>query len=219
MRAEARRDLPGSILMARGYAVSEASTGEDVLRDVPEVDPDVVLLDIGLPDLDGVEVIRRLRLQSDVPVIMLSVRTSEADKIAALEAGADDYLTKPCEIGELLEHVRALVRRKDIEQARLLVSGDLVVDLEHGAVKSGDHRIDLTGAQFEVLQVLVLNAGRLLTQRRLARELWPEKNDQESLHLLRSTIGSLRQKLESDPLRPRRITTEPGVGFRLRIES
>lgn len=212
------RQILRAQLTARGYSVHEASTGADVLRTVPVLQPEVVLLDLGLPDIDGVEVTRRLRRESPVPVVILSVRASESDKIAALDAGADDYLTKPCQPADLLERIRTALHRNNIQTTRTFRAGDMTVDLETHAVEIGDHEIELTATEFEVLRVLVQNAGRLLTQHRLTRELWGEKLPAESLQLLRTTVGSLRQKLEVDPARPRHISTEPGVGFRLRTE-
>lgn len=205
-------------LTARGYAVYEAANGEEVLRAVPALRPDVVLLDLGLPDIDGIEVTRRLRLGTRIPIIILSVRAGESDKIAALDAGADDYLTKPCQPGDLLERIRAALLRKTIEGSQVFRAGDLTVDLEGRAVRVGNHQIQLTATEYELLKVLVQNAGRLLTQGRLSHAVWAETRDTEALQLLRSTIGSLRQKLEADPARPRHIATEPGVGFRLRTE-
>lgn len=205
-------------LTARGYLTYEAGTGGEVLQAVPVLQPDVVLLDLGLPDMDGIEVTKQLRLLSQVPVIILSVRASESDKIAALDSGADDYLTKPCQSGELLERIRTALFRKTTEGARVFQAGDLLVDLEHHLVQIGDREIQLTSDEYDLLRILALNAGRLLTQRRLAHEVWSEKHGDEALQLLRTTIGSLRQKLEVDPARPRHISTEPGVGFRLRTE-
>lgn len=205
-------------LTARGYSVHEAASGEEAIRAVSTIEPDVVLLDLGLPDIDGIEVTRRLRQRTRIPIVVLSVRAGESDKIAALDAGADDYLTKPCQPGDLLERIRAALLRKKIEGARIFRAGDLSVDLEGRAVRVDNHQIPLTAAEYELLRVLVQNAGRLLTQNRLTHEVWGELGDMEALQLLRSTIGSLRRKLETDPARPRHIATEPGVGFRLRTE-
>lgn len=206
-------------LTARNYLVYEAGTGEQVLEEAARCKPDVVLLDLGLPDIDGIEVTRLLRQRSQVPVIILSVRAGESDKIAALDAGADDYLTKPCPPGELLERVRSALWRKTIGGLHTFHAGDLDVDLQQHAVQVGDRPIQLTSNEFDLLRVLVLNAGRLLTPHRLTHEAWSEKQDEEALQLLRTTIGSLRRKLEVNPARPRHITTEPGVGFRLRTEA
>jgi two-component system, OmpR family, KDP operon response regulator KdpE len=204
-------------LTARGYFVHEASTGDEVLRAVPALRPDVVIIDLGLPDVDGTEVIQRLRLSSKTPVIVLSVRAAAAEKIAALDAGADDYLTKPCQPVDLDERIRAMLFRAKFQGAVFAVS-DLIVDLHHRTVHIDKNEIQLTATEYELLKVLVLNAGRLLTQRRLTHEVWGEKHDDEALRLLRTTIGTLREKLEPDPARPRHIAMEPGVGYRLRTE-
>ena len=205
-----------ALLTSRGYVTFEAGTGEEVLQAASGVQPDVILLDLGLPDLDGIEVIRRLRQSLQTPIIILSVRAGESDKIAALEAGADDYLTKPYHPTDLCEHLRDALLRSSSLNEPVWKSGNLKVDLERASVEVNDKAIHLTAGEFDLLRALVLNAGRLLTQRRLAREAWGGKDDQESLQLLRTTIGSLRGKLESDPARPHHIVTEPGVGYRLR---
>ena len=205
-------------MSARGYRVFEAGTGSEVLRAVQRLLPDVVILDLGLPDIDGFEVTRRIRAMSPVPVIILSVRTAESDKIAALDAGADDYLSKPWQTGELIERTRAALLRETMQADRIFHCGDLAVDLQAGMVQIGSNRIQLTAKEYGLLKVFVLNAGRLLTQRRLTREAWGERWDDDVLQLLRATVASLRQKLEINPARPRLITTEPGVGFRMRVE-
>jgi two-component system, OmpR family, KDP operon response regulator KdpE len=216
---EAIRRVLRAQLTARGYQVDEASTGQEVLEKTALRQPDVVLLDLGLPDIDGIEVTRLLRQRSEVPVIILSVRAGETDKIAALDAGADNYLTKPCQPSELLERIRSALLREATLGMHTFHAGDLAVDLDQHAVQLGDRPIQLTSTEFDLLRVLVLNAGRLLTASRLSHEAWSEKHDEEALQLLRTTIGSLRRKLETNPARPRHITTEPGVGFRLRTEA
>jgi two-component system KDP operon response regulator KdpE len=204
-------------LTARGHSVYEADTGADVLRTASELDPDVILLDLGLPDIDGIEVTQRLRRTTQAPIIILSVRAAESDKLAALDAGADDYLTKPYQANELFERIRTALLRTTLQGEPVFEAGDLVVDLKRRTVRIGSNQIQLTGAEYELLKVLVLNAGKLMTQRRLASDVWG-RHDIEALQLLRTTIGSLRQKLEANPLRPRHIATELGVGFRLRTE-
>jgi two-component system, OmpR family, KDP operon response regulator KdpE len=204
-------------LTARGYVVHEACTGEDVLRIVPVLQPDVILLDIGLPDIDGIEVTRRLRPLVQTPIIILSVHASESDKIAALDAGADDYLTKPCDLGDLLDRIGTVLRRVLCQDAELFTTGDLIVDLSRQIVQVANNRVCLTEMEYDLLKVLVSNAGRLLTQRRLIREVWSETNEDSALPLLRTTMTSLRQKLGSDRSHPGHIATEPGVGYRLRI--
>ena len=214
---EAIRHVLHAQLSARGHSVYEAGTGADVLRTVSELEPDVILLDLGLPDIDGIEVTQRLRRSTQIPIIILSARSADLDKIAALDAGADDYLTKPYQPQELFERVRTALLRTTIQGESVFQAGDLVVDLSRQIVRIGDNQLQLTDAEYELLRVLVLNAGKLMTQHQLATDVWG-RHDIEALQLLRTTIGSLRQKLEADPARPRHIATEPGVGFRLRTE-
>jgi two-component system, OmpR family, KDP operon response regulator KdpE len=204
-------------LTARGYIVHEASTGEDVLRIVPVLRPDVILLDIGLPDIDGIEVTRRLRPLVQTPIIILSVHATESDKIGALDSGADDYLTKPCDLGELLDRIGTALRRVALQDTQVFTAGDLVVDLSSQMVQVANSPVWLTAMEYNLLKVLVFNAGRLLTQRRLAQEVWGERSEDNALQLLRATITTLRQKLDSDRSHPGHIATEPGVGYRLRI--
>ena len=213
----AMRQVLNAQLSARGHSVYEAGTGADVLRTVSMLEPDVILLDLGLPDIDGIEVTQRLRRSTQTPIIILSARTADLDKIAALDAGADDYLTKPYTPNELFERVRTALIRTTIHRESVFQAGDLVVDLSRQIVRVGNNQIQLTDAEYELLRVLVLNAGKLVTQHQFATDVWG-RHDFEALHLLRTTIGSLRQKLEADPARPRHIASEPGVGFRLRTE-
>jgi two-component system, OmpR family, KDP operon response regulator KdpE len=213
----ALRQVLRARLTARGYIVHEASTGEDVLRIVPVLRPDVIVLDIGLPDIDGIEVTRRLRPLVQTPIIILSVHATESDKIAALDAGADDYLTKPCDLEELLDRIGTALRRVALQDAQVFTVGDLVVDLNRHMVQVANSPVQLTAMEYDLLTALVLNAGRLLTQRRLAQEVWGERNEDNALQMLRTTITTLRQKLDSDRSHPGHIATEPGVGYRLRI--
>jgi two-component system, OmpR family, KDP operon response regulator KdpE len=204
-------------LTARGYVVHEAGRGEDVLRIVPVLQPDVILLDIGLPDIDGIEVTRRLRPLVQTPIIILSVHATESDKIAALDAGADDYLTKPCDLGDVLDRIDTALRRVSLRDAEVFTTGDLAVDLSRQIVQVADNAVCLTAMEYDLLRVLVFNAGRLLTQRRLTQEVWGERNEDSALPLLRTTMATLRQKLDSDRSHLGHIATEPGVGYRLRI--
>jgi two-component system KDP operon response regulator KdpE len=191
-------------------------TGEETLETAVGAAPwDVILLDLGLPDIDGIEVVRRLRRSLQTPIIILSVRDSQSDKLAALDAGADDYLTKPCEPARLLERIRATLLRQSLGQLPVLTIGDLAIDLSHRAVQVGGEPVELSESEYELLKVLVINAGRLLTQRRLIREVWGEVSSEVGLRSLRTTVNSLRQKLEINPSQPRHIGTEPGVGYRL----
>ena len=208
-----------SALAAHGYAVVEAATGEGALQAAAAARPDLVILDLGLPDLDGVEVIRRLREWTrQLPVIVLTVRERELDKIAALDAGADDYLTKPFSMGELLARVRASLRRvaQPGEQPVFTV-WELTVDLAHRRVSRGDEAIQLTPTEYGILRLLVTHAGKVVTHRQLLDAVWG-RGYEDATHLLRVNVSNLRRKLELDPTRPRYIVTETGVGYRLPAE-
>jgi two-component system, OmpR family, KDP operon response regulator KdpE len=207
-----------TLLTSRGYTTYESGTGEEILSAVPGLKPDVIVLDLGLPDIDGIEVIRRLRQLVRTPIIILSVRAAASDKIAALDAGADDYLTKPYQPAELCERVRAAVHRMALNGEPVWSAGDLAVDPERTAVQVGQRTVSLSAPEYALLRELVENAGRLLTQQRLARAVWGDRSADEALQMLRTTIASLRSKLETDPARPHHIITEPGVGYRLRVE-
>jgi len=209
------RQVVRAQLIARGYFVHEASTGDQVFTAVAALRPDVIILDLGLPDMDGTEVIQRLRLSSTTPIIVVSVRAVASDKIAALDAGADDYLTKPCQPADLEERIRAVLFLSRCK-GDVFEDGDLIVDLHRRTVQIDKNELRLTEAEYNLLRVLVLNAGRLLTQRRLIHEMWGKSSDEESLRLLRTTVGTLREKLEPDLMRRRHIVMEPGVGYRLR---
>ena len=213
----ALRQVLRTRLTARGYFIHEASNGEEVLQTVPVLRPDVIILDVGLPGIDGIEVTRRLRELVQTPIIILSVHATESDKIAALDAGADDYLTKPCNLRELLDRIRTALCRVTLQDARVFTSGDLVVDLNRQMVQVADNPVQLTMPEYDLLKVFVFNAGRLMTQRRLAQEVWAQRSDDNALQMLRTTISTLRQKLDANPAQPGHIATEPGVGYRLRI--
>lgn len=202
-------------LSAHGYDVLEADCGEQALDVARTQRPDLIILDLGLPDVDGIEVTRRLRTWSTVPVIILSVRGQEGDKIAALDAGADDYVTKPFDSGELLARMRVCLRRSGPAEP-VFVSGDLSVDLSLRMVTVAGREIQLTPKEYDLLRALVLHAGKVLTHRHLLREVWGPGYDGET-HMLRVNISNLRRKIETDPTRPRVVTTEPGVGYRLRV--
>jgi len=204
-------------LTARGYSIQEASSGEEVLLTVPVVQPDVIILDIGLPGIDGIEVTRRLRPSVQTPIIILSVNAAESDKIAALDAGADDYLTKPCDLGELLYRIRTALRRATLKDLDVFTVGDLEVDVNRQTVHVANEPVELTDTEYNLLKVLVLNAGKLLTQDRLVKESWGKGSDADAGQMLRTTIRTLRPKLDANSSQPDHIATEPGVGYRLRI--
>jgi two-component system KDP operon response regulator KdpE len=210
-----RRFLRAS-LSAHGYAVFEADDGQSALSAVAADRPDLVILDLGLPDLDGVEITRLLREWTRIPIIILSVRGQEADKIAALDAGADDYVTKPFGAGELLARMRVALRHAGQSGVEpIFSSDDLTVDLARRAVMMAEHELQLTPTEYDLLRVLVMNAGKVLTHRQLLREVWGMGYEQE-MHMLRVNVSNLRRKIEPDPTRPHYILTEPGVGYRLR---
>lgn len=205
-------------LSAHGYEVFEANCGQAALSAVLADRPDLILLDLGLPDLDGVEVTRLLRQWMSIPIIVVSVRGHEADKIAALDAGADDYVTKPFGIGELLARMRVALRRASSSSSEpVFAVGDLVVDLAQREVRMAGCLVQLTPTEYDLLRALVTNAGKVLTHHQLLREVWGPGYAQET-HLLRVNISNLRRKIEPDAARPRYIRTEPGVGYRLRID-
>jgi two-component system KDP operon response regulator KdpE len=202
-------------LNGQGFVVSEAATGQDALQTLTLERPDLMILDLGLPDMDGVEVTRRLREWSQVPVIILSVREQEIDKIAALDAGADDYLTKPFGVGELLARIRTVLRRQTVGTTEpVFTLGGLKVDLANRLVTVDGQEVQLTPTEYDILRALVIPAGKVLTNRQLLRQVWGEGyND---LHILRVNISNLRHKIEPDPSRPTYIHTESGVGYRLK---
>ena len=209
-----RRFLHAS-LTAHGYTVFEAGTGREAIDAVMAQRPDLVILDLGLPDMDGSEVTRRLREWSSVPIIILSVREHESDKIAALDSGADDYLTKPFSVGELLARLRAAARHLSPAGAEVVfVNGELSVDLARRTVTVGGRPVALTPTEYDLLRVLVNHAGRVLTHRQLLKQVWGAGYESEA-HLLRVNVSNLRRKIEPDPARPLYLHTEPGVGYRL----
>lgn len=214
---EAIRRYLRTILRGYGYAVSEAAAGLETLERVAAEHPDVIILDLGLPDIDGCEVIRRLREWSVTPIIVLSVRDQELDKITALDSGANDYLTKPFSAGELLARLRVALRPVSlpvVEAPRLAV-GDLAIDFVERSVTMAGKQVHLTPREYDLLRLLARNAGRVMTHQRLLREVWGEMYEGET-HLLRVNISNLRRKIEPDPSRPAYIVTEPAVGYRFR---
>ena len=203
-------------LEAEGHKVFEAETAKQGLIDAATRKPDLVVLDLGLPDLDGVEFVRDLRGWSAMPVIVLSARTDEADKIGALDAGADDYLTKPFGVGELLARVRVALRRvaSGADGHAVVEFGNVRVDLAGRVVTRAGMTIHLTALEFRLLSVLARNPGKVITHRQLLRDVWGPSHVEHS-HYLRIYMAQLRHKLEADPARPRHLLTETGVGYRL----
>jgi two-component system KDP operon response regulator KdpE len=206
-------------LRTRDYEVATAMNGESALETVAARPVDVVVLDLSLPGIDGHEVIRRVRDFSDVPILVLSVRESQDDKVAALDAGADDYVSKPFAIGELLARLRALERRShpEGEGQAVLRFGDLEVDLPRQWVRLDGQDVQLTPTEYRLLEAMVTNPGKLLTHRWLLSRVWGPGYQEES-HYVRIYVRYLRRKLRDDPSRPRFIVTEPGLGYRWRRE-
>lgn len=206
-------------LTARGYAVETAVDGAQALIAAADRAPDLLVLDLGLPDMDGVEVCRRLREWSGVPIIVLSAREREPDKIAALDAGADDYLTKPFGMGELLARVRVALRRAAGARTDEPVfrTGGLTVDFAKRRVEREGQEIHLTPKEYDLLRYLARHAGKVITQRQLLQAVWgPDYGDEG--HYLRVHMSTLRRKVEPEPARPRYLITEPGVGYRLQLD-
>lgn len=210
------RRFLSTVLSAEEFSLHEASDGHAGLAAAAAFRPDVILLDLGLPDIDGIEVIRRIREWSPVPIIVLSVREREDDKIAALDAGADDYLTKPFGVGELLARIRAALRRS-LQQVPepVFTSGELQMDLNLRRVTVGDNEVQLTPTEYDILRLFVTHAGKVLTHSMILKQVWGIAY-LEQPHVLRVNISNLRRKIEADPSRPRHIITEPGVGYRLK---
>jgi two-component system KDP operon response regulator KdpE len=200
-----------------GYAVHEAATGEDGLQMVLGKKPDLVLLDLGLPDKDGAAVLAELRSWSTIPVIILSVRNSEEDIVHLLDAGADDYIIKPFNTGELIARMKVAIRHHAPQEAQAVFStGRLTVDLLDREVKVAGEPVKLTPTEYGLLRLFVQHAGRILTHRQLLREVWGPNMDEET-NYLRVYITGLRKKIETNPQMPELIVTEPGVGYRLRV--
>lgn len=203
-------------LSAQGLTVYESASGEEALQAVLSHRPDIIILDLGLPDIDGIEVTRRLREWSQTPIIILSVREAEQDKIAALDAGADDYLTKPFGTGELLARMRVALRKQlSAVNEPVFESNGLSVDFARRLVFVNDKEIQLTPTEYDLLKALVTNAGKVITHRQLLKQVWGDGYD--DMHILRVNISNLRGKIEPDPSRPSYIHTEAGVGYRLKV--
>ncbi|MBI5296458.1 MAG: response regulator [Chloroflexi bacterium] len=210
-----RRFLNASL--GNRYTILEAENGGEAIQIAALNRPDLIILDLGLPDMDGTEVTRRLREWTDVPVIVISVRDSEQDKVAALDAGADDYLTKPFGTSELLARIRVALRRSNKPETESAVyqNNGLSVNFIKREVLVNERPVTLTPTEYNILKILVNHAGKVLTHQQLIREVWGG-NYEADAHLLRVNISNLRHKIESDPLRPQHIITEPGVGYRLK---
>ncbi len=214
-----RRFLRAS-LEAAGFAVHEAETGQRGLVEVATRKPDLLILDLGLPDMDGIDVIRDVRSWSRVPILVLSARSQEEQKVQALDAGADDYLSKPFGTEELLARIRAHLRRQEGQRndpSDELRFGDVVISFSQRSVMRGDTRVHLTPTEYRLLLELVKNPGKVITQRHLLKEVWGPHSTEQA-HYLRTYMGHLRQKLEQEPANPRYLLTETGVGYRFQPE-
>ncbi|MBI5965075.1 MAG: response regulator [Chloroflexi bacterium] len=204
-------------LSAQGFTVYEAANGQEAINAVLANHPDIIILDLGLPDFDGIEVTRQLREWSQTPIIILSVREAENDKIAALDAGADDYLTKPFSTGELMARMRVALRRIGSKPDDPTLQVDnLKMDISRRLVTVDEIQISLTPIEYEILRLLLQNAGKVITHRQLLRQVWGTAYESE-MHILRVNISNLRRKIEPDPARPHYLLTEPGVGYRIRV--
>jgi len=202
-------------LTSHGYNVRDVGTGQAGLEEASLFSPEMVILDLGLPDMSGIEVLRKMREWSKVPVIILSVKEQETDKITALDNGADDYVTKPFGMGELLARIRAALRHSaGVENEPVLRFDDLALDLAHRRTTVRDKEIKLTPTEYELVKNLALNAGKVLTHKFLLRTVWGSAYEND-IQYLRVYMGQIRRKIEVDPSRPRHIITEPGVGYRM----
>ncbi|MBW4439083.1 MAG: response regulator [Pleurocapsa minor GSE-CHR-MK-17-07R] len=202
-------------LTGSGYVTHEAADGESGILKAAQVRPDIIILDMGLPDMDGLDVLQRIREWTQTPVIILSVRDADQDKVKALDAGADDYLTKPFSTDELLARIRVALRHAaPAEQSQIFKAGELQVDLTRRLVTLHGDPVRLTPTEYALLRLMIQHAGKVLTHRQILREVWGREYENET-HYLRVYFAQLRQKLEADPTRPALILTEPGIGYRL----
>ena len=204
------------LLRSRGYDVDVAATGDDALKSVRTHPPDLIVLDLGLPDIEGTEVCRRIRAESAIPIVVLSARGAEADKVTALDLGADDYVTKPFGPEELLARIRVALRRvfsTDEAPSGRLERGDLIIDYDRHRVVRGGEEIHLTPKEFDLLELLARNAGRVLTHRAILKAVWGPNSVNQPEHLW-VLVAQLRKKLEPDPAHPRYLLSEPWVGYR-----
>jgi two-component system KDP operon response regulator KdpE len=202
-------------LESAGYEVAEADSGRRGVNEIPRCQPDAIVLDLGLPDLPGLELLRRLREWSKVPVLVLTVLATERDKVAALDAGADDYLTKPFGAAELMARLRAILRRVPEDDEPSVASfGDIHIDLAARVVRRAGAEVRLTAKEYAMLRLLVIHRGKVVTHGQMLRELWGPKAE-ENTHYLRVHMTHIRQKLEAEPHKPRHLRTESGIGYRL----
>lgn len=204
-------------LQAYGYVVYEAASGEEALTEMVSKRPDLVILDIGLPGKNGIQITRELREWTKVPILILSVLDQEKEKIAALDAGADDYLTKPFGVGELMARMRVAIRHvnRPIDQP-IFETGNLCIDMARRIITINDEEVSLTPTEYDLLRIFAQDAGKVLTHQQIIHALWGDAY-QADAHLLRVNVSNLRKKIEPDPSRPKYIVTEPGVGYRLKI--
>lgn len=219
--AQIRRFLR-TTLSAAQFSHHEAMSAAEGIAQAQSRQPDLILLDLGLPDTDGLDVIRALRKTSQTPIIVLSARGQESDKVEALDLGADDFVSKPFGVGELLARIRAALRRaatiRDGKDGSTLLAGDILVDLEARVVRVSEKEVHLTPIEFRLLETLVRNAGKVITQRQLLLEVWGPQHSEQGQYL-RVYMTQLRRKLERDPSRPKHLRTEPGVGYRFVLDS
>jgi len=202
-------------LGAHGYEIEEALTGEDGIRRAALIKPDLLIVDLGLPDMDGKAVVQAIRSWSSTPIIVLTARDQEREKIEALDVGADDYVTKPFSVGELMARMRVSLRRAaSPEHEPVLQCGDLTIDLVQRRVSVGEREIKLTPTEYELLKILAQFRGRVVTHKQLLKAVWGNNYDDDT-HYIRVYIGQLRRKIEADPTQPRYITTESGIGYRM----
>jgi two-component system KDP operon response regulator KdpE len=205
------------LLRGRGYDVATATTGHAALEGVDRQPPQLVILDLGLPDLDGVEVCRRLREGRSIPILVLSARGAEQDKVAALDAGADDYVTKPFAMNEFLARLRAALRRAaPTEGERVITTHDFEIDLGAKQIHHNGDEVHLTPTEWQIVEVLARHRGKLVTQQQLLQQVWGPQYERET-HYLRIYMSQIRRKLEPDPSRPRYFITEPGMGYRFEV--
>lgn len=214
------RSFLKATLTAKGHTVMEAKDGSQAIDIAERLKPDLVILDLGLPDMDGLDVLRNIRYKSNRPVIILSVRDDEADKIAALDAGADDYLTKPFDAGEFLARIRSVMRRVNPGAlGSVYRSGNLALDIAGHMVTIGGEPVKLTPIEYSLLKMFAVSGGRIATHKRILKEIWNrDEETEDAMHLLRVTVSNLRNKIEPDPNSPVFVTTEPGIGYRLAQE-